>query len=319
MRATWTPKSRRLRRRRRCGSWWPAWLLAWQEEIFADIYSALVAGPVLRFGLQQIIQTGMRASLVNDDGDHPLDALRPEILHATLRHGGTGTGGTAQAVDSGRRLSRPALAGNPGRARAPVAFVPAGEREALPLAEAGARCAALLRRRLAASWRRLPPTRITCRGARGGGRAHQEAVLYAQFDATCTCCRSRPARACPARPRQGALGRGISGRRPRRQRAVGGIGDVYLDEVRAAGIGGAALTAAEWKAVFLAGDWVTEEGQRDYARGAPCSARRHHYLSVSWRLSTALSRRRSPAPIGSALAGAGRRVRAPVNGSGCCH
>ena len=43
-------------------------------------------------------------------------------------------------------------------------------------------------------------------------------------------------------------------------RTVGETGDAYLDEHRDAGLSGAALTAVEWKAVFLAGDWTTQEG-----------------------------------------------------------
>ncbi|MCO5209673.1 MAG: hypothetical protein M9936_08260 [Caldilinea sp.] len=242
---------------------WPAWLLAWQEEIFADIYSALVAGPVAALGLQQIIQTGMRASLVNDDGDHPLDALRPEILHATLR-------AMAAQGPAARRKQLTAAADFLDQrwleilaARgAPVAFVPAGEREALPLAEAGALLRSFVTETLSSILAPLAADSNHLPWSEGvAGERDQEAVLYAQFDATCTRVAGRALPELALRDRGKVLsvvGYPVEGRGG--ERVVGGIGDVYLDEVRAAGIGGAALTAAEWKAVFLAGDWVTEEG-----------------------------------------------------------
>lgn len=242
---------------------WPAWLLAWQEEIFADIYSALVAGPVAVLGLQEIIQTGMRASLVIDDGDHPLDALRPEILHTTLRvmaeHGPDArrTGLEAAADFLAARWQTILTARG-----APVAFVPAGESAALPLAEAGA----LLRQfvtetlggvlaPLAADARHRPWSEGWAAGT------GQEAALHAQFDAACARVAERAVPELILRDRARVVaveGYAVEGRGG--ERVAGGIGDAYLDEVRDAGIGGATLKAEAWKAVFLAGDWVTEEG-----------------------------------------------------------
>ena len=242
---------------------WPAWLLAWQEEIFADIYSALVAGPVAALGLQEIIQTGRRASLVIDDGDHPLDALRPEILHMTLR----------VMAEQGPDARRKALAAAAdwldarwqtilAERGAPVAFVPAGASEAMPLAEAGA----LLRQfvvetvngvlaSLAADASHQPWSE----GAAAG--SGQEAALRAQFDATCERVAGRAVPELGLRDRARVVvveGYAVEGRGG--ERVTGSIGDAYLDEMRDAGIGGATLKAEAWKAVFLAGDWVTEEG-----------------------------------------------------------
>jgi hypothetical protein len=56
-----------------------------EEEIFADSYAALVAGPAAALGLQQLIATGRRTGLAEEDGVHPVDLLRPQILHTTLK------------------------------------------------------------------------------------------------------------------------------------------------------------------------------------------------------------------------------------------
>ena len=64
---------------------WPEWLAAWEEEIFADVYAALVAGPVAGLSVQAMLMDGLPAALTSDDGDHPLGALRPAAYTAALR------------------------------------------------------------------------------------------------------------------------------------------------------------------------------------------------------------------------------------------
>ncbi len=61
------------------------WLLTWTEEIFADICATLVGGPAAAYAIQNHIQTGLPGRFVIDDGDHPLEALRPSIHLSTLR------------------------------------------------------------------------------------------------------------------------------------------------------------------------------------------------------------------------------------------
>lgn len=242
---------------------WPAWLLAWQEEIFADIYSALIAGPVAALGLQEIIQTGMRASLVIDDGDHPLDALRPEILHATLRAMATqGPAARRKQLEAAADLLDSRWQEILVARGAPVAFVPAGASEAVPLAEAGAILRRFVAETLSGILAPIAADALHRPWSEGdtGGR-DQEVALYTQFDATCTRVAGRAVPELVLRARARSLtveGYPVEGRGG--ERVVGGIGDAYLDEVRDAGIGGAALKTQEWKAVFLAGDWVTEEG-----------------------------------------------------------
>ena len=241
------------------GESWPAWLLAWQEEIFADIYSVLVAGPIATLGLQQLVQTGRRASLVIDDGDHPLGVLRPEIAIATIRimaaHGPEGR--RSELVGAADLLAARWQAHLAAQG-APVAFVPAGASEAVTLAEAGDLLHLFVTETLHGV---LAPLAADTSHRLWSAGADQEAALYAQFDAACEHIaeRSLPELAFRDRARVVAVeGYAAEGRGG--ERVVGGSGDPYLDQVRAAGIAGTALKSKAWKAVFLAGDWVTEEG-----------------------------------------------------------
>ena len=241
------------------GEGWPAWLLAWQEEIFADIYSALVAGPLAVLGLQELVQPSRLASLTSDDGDHPLGALRPEILITTIQmmaaHGPAERHSElARAADLLATRWQAQLA----ERGVPRTFVPAGASETVPLAEAGDLLRLFVTETLNGMLAPLiadPSHRLWSAGA------DQEAALYAQFDASCARLaeRSLPELTLQDRAQvvtvEGYAAEGYGG-----ERVIGQSGDTYLDEVRAAGIAGAALKSAAWKAVFLAGDWVTEEG-----------------------------------------------------------
>lgn len=62
----------------------PLWLQNWLEEIFADIYSALIAGPVVALSFQEIVTDSPLADFLVDDGEHPIPALRPSIHTDTL-------------------------------------------------------------------------------------------------------------------------------------------------------------------------------------------------------------------------------------------
>jgi hypothetical protein len=63
------------------------WLRAWLEEIFADIYGFLIAGPITGFTIQDILSDNLPSGLVMDDGVHPVGVIRPfiytELLHLT--------------------------------------------------------------------------------------------------------------------------------------------------------------------------------------------------------------------------------------------
>lgn len=60
----------------------PSWRLNWLEEIFADVYGTIVAGPVLAKGFQEILFDSL--NLLEDDHVHPIPVIRPFIYLATL-------------------------------------------------------------------------------------------------------------------------------------------------------------------------------------------------------------------------------------------
>jgi len=57
----------------------------WAEEIFADVYGCLVAGPLTALGLQAILATGDPEQIGEDDGEHPTPIVRPYLLSEILR------------------------------------------------------------------------------------------------------------------------------------------------------------------------------------------------------------------------------------------
>ncbi len=60
-------------------SWYPSWV----EEIFADIYSTLVAGPIGLFSLQNMLYDNLHWQ--EDDGRHPIPRLRPNTHFKVLK------------------------------------------------------------------------------------------------------------------------------------------------------------------------------------------------------------------------------------------
>ncbi len=56
---------------------YPDWINHWIEEIFADVFGALVAGPVIGLSFQDILLDNAQKKFVADDGEHPPDAIRP--------------------------------------------------------------------------------------------------------------------------------------------------------------------------------------------------------------------------------------------------
>ena len=55
------------------------WRRNWLEEIFADAYGLLVAGPVMALSFQDLLTDNPPAQFREDTGDHPISALRPFI------------------------------------------------------------------------------------------------------------------------------------------------------------------------------------------------------------------------------------------------
>jgi len=62
----------------------PEWLSRWQAEIFADVYGCLVAGPVIGLDFQDILLDNDWDLFISDDGEHPIDAIRPYIYSRAL-------------------------------------------------------------------------------------------------------------------------------------------------------------------------------------------------------------------------------------------
>ncbi len=70
-------------KRAQIGEW--DWRRAWLEEIFADTYGCLVAGPVMALSFQDILTDNPPSLLRKDTGHHPIPALRPYIQTRILR------------------------------------------------------------------------------------------------------------------------------------------------------------------------------------------------------------------------------------------
>jgi hypothetical protein len=67
----------------------------WLEEIFADIYGCLVAGPLAGVSMLGLMRCLPATRWLEDDGEHPIPALRPHIYQATLRKMAESTQGAA--------------------------------------------------------------------------------------------------------------------------------------------------------------------------------------------------------------------------------
>lgn len=76
----------------------PAWVSAWQEEIFADVYGTLVGGPYMALNFQDILADTRRERFVTDDGDHPVAVARAAVFTSTLR--AIGYGDVADKIDA---------------------------------------------------------------------------------------------------------------------------------------------------------------------------------------------------------------------------
>ncbi len=66
----------------------PEWCRAWIEEIFADVYGALVAGPIMALSFADLVSDDPFADFTKNDGEHPVAALRPGIYHTVFQKQG---------------------------------------------------------------------------------------------------------------------------------------------------------------------------------------------------------------------------------------
>lgn len=67
----------------------PAWCAAWLEELFADAYGALIAGPVMALDFQDLSLHNSCTEFTTSDNDHPVPILRPEIYCRVLARSST--------------------------------------------------------------------------------------------------------------------------------------------------------------------------------------------------------------------------------------
>ncbi len=75
----------------------PPWFYRWLEEIFADVYGCLVAGPVIGVDFQDLLLDNAVEDFTVDDGEHPVDAIRPFIYIHVLEK--LGFNNAAEALD----------------------------------------------------------------------------------------------------------------------------------------------------------------------------------------------------------------------------
>ena len=66
----------------------PNWCNAWLEEIFADVYGCLVAGPVIAHSFIELVTDDPIADFTAEDDEHPIAAVRPQIYFHTLQRMG---------------------------------------------------------------------------------------------------------------------------------------------------------------------------------------------------------------------------------------
>lgn len=106
----------------------PAWCLAWLEEIFADVYGALVGGPVMALGFEELVTDDPYADFIADDGEHPIAALRPNIYHTVLEKQGNHGRELRLLTDLWQEWQT--------KRGAPQQFIPHGETEAISMEKA---------------------------------------------------------------------------------------------------------------------------------------------------------------------------------------
>ncbi len=106
----------------------PHWALNWCEEIFADVYGALIGGPIMALGFEDLVTDDPVAEFTHDDGEHPIAALRLAIYHRVFANLG------CYAPELKGLLAR--WHRTVDQRGAPISFVPAGSKESIKLEDA---------------------------------------------------------------------------------------------------------------------------------------------------------------------------------------
>jgi hypothetical protein len=105
----------------------PGWLHNWREEVFADVYGCLVAGPVIGLDFQGILFDNDLENFMSDDGHHPVEAIRPYVYMTVLAKLGFPNAAKALEKEWQRKLT--------GR-NSPESFIPYGQDAPVSLEEA---------------------------------------------------------------------------------------------------------------------------------------------------------------------------------------
>ena len=106
----------------------PQWALNWLEEIFADVYGALVGGPIMALGFADLVTDDPVAEFTHDDGEHPVAALRLAIYHRVF----TNLGCYGLELQGLQARWHKAV----DQRGAPVSFVPAGGTASITIEDA---------------------------------------------------------------------------------------------------------------------------------------------------------------------------------------
>lgn len=121
----------------------PAWCCRWQEEIFADVFGCLVAGPVVGLDFQDILFDHSLENFISDDGDHPVEAIRPFAYVKVLEKLGFPNAAKALEQEWQRKLAA---------RNSPESFIPYGEVTPVSLVEAREKLEAFALQILAYLW-----------------------------------------------------------------------------------------------------------------------------------------------------------------------
>ncbi|MCB8966046.1 MAG: hypothetical protein H6660_04050 [Ardenticatenaceae bacterium] len=105
----------------------PLWREPWLEEMFADAFGCLVAGPVLGLDFQDLMLDDSLEDFIGDDGEHPVEMARPYFYNKMLQE----LGFTEAANALAERWEAALLTRND-----PQYFVAAGSDELVSRAEA---------------------------------------------------------------------------------------------------------------------------------------------------------------------------------------
>ena len=99
-------------------------VLNWLEEIFCDVYGALVAGPVIGLDFEDLLLTDSYTDFVADDGNHPVPAIRPYTYITALKQLNFNRAANTLKKEWKQRLRK---------RQNPTSFIPYEDQDALPI------------------------------------------------------------------------------------------------------------------------------------------------------------------------------------------